>query len=115
MGKQRIGLEDHVHRTLERWHAGHILAVDEDAAAVGKLEARDHAQQRGLAQQREQFATAHGEIHAVDRRNRTESPGDTLYLEDIVRLAVAAVIAASRGVCHLPVLILVQARVCIRS
>ena len=55
-----------------RRHAGHVLAVDQDAAGVGRLEARQHAQQRGLAaaraaQQGEQLAALDLEIDAVDR------------------------------------------------
>jgi hypothetical protein len=48
--------------------------------AVGRLEAREHAQQSGLAaaraaQQREQLAARDLEIDAVDRGDRAEALG----------------------------------------
>ena len=65
--KNRVGLEHHVGGPPVRRHVGHALAVERDRAAVGKLEARDHAQQGGLAaarrsQQREEFAAPDREV-----------------------------------------------------
>ena len=59
--EQRVALEHGVHRTLFRRLVGEVLAVEPDAARVGRIEAGDHAQQRGLAaaggaEQREEFA-----------------------------------------------------------
>ena len=61
MRKQRVALEHHVDRPPVRRHAGQILAVEQDAARVRRLEAGEHAQQRGLAaagrpEQREELA-----------------------------------------------------------
>ena len=46
---QRIGLEHHRGRALLRRQVGDVLARDLDAALVGHHEARDRAQERGLA------------------------------------------------------------------
>ena len=48
--EQRVGLEHHVDRPLVRRDAGHVHAVDEDAARGGLLEAGQHAQQVVLPQ-----------------------------------------------------------------
>ena len=61
MRKQRVVLEHHVDRTLVRQHLRDVLAVQQDAALVRRLEAGEHPQQRGLAaaaraEQREKFA-----------------------------------------------------------
>ena len=79
--EEGVGLEHHVDRPAVRRHAGHVLAVDQDAARVGRLEARDHAQQRGLAaaraaQEGEQLAAPDVEIDAIDRGDRAEALGD---------------------------------------
>ncbi len=76
--EEGVGLEHHVDRPAVRRHAGHVLAVDQDAAAIGRLEARDHAQQGGLAaaraaQKGEQLAAPDVEIDAVDRGDRAEA------------------------------------------
>ncbi len=62
MRKERVALEHHVHWPEMRRNSGHILPIDGDGAAVGRLEARDHPHQRGLAaargaKQRKEFAT----------------------------------------------------------
>ena len=69
--EQGVGLEHHVDRPAMRRHAGHVLAVDQDAAGVGRLEARQQAQQRGLAAARaaQQARTAR-RARCRDRRRR---------------------------------------------
>jgi hypothetical protein len=47
--EQRVALEHHVHRPLVGRQRRQVLAVHPDLAAGGLLEAREHAQQRGLA------------------------------------------------------------------
>ncbi len=89
-----------------RRHAGHVLAVDQDAAGVGRLEAGQQAQQRGLAaaraaQQGEQLAAFDVEIDAVDGGDRAEALGDAL------RCGRSGVAAHT----HRPVLIVVHSRV----
>jgi hypothetical protein len=59
--KQRVIPEHHVEGSAMRRHRRKIDAVEQNAAGVGTLEARDQAQQRGLAatrrpQQCEEFA-----------------------------------------------------------
>ena len=49
MWKQRVALEHGVGRALEGRAAGHVLAVQQDPALGGLLEAGDHAEGRGLA------------------------------------------------------------------
>ena len=47
--KQRIALEHHVDRPAMRRHAGDVFPIEQDATGIRRLEAREHAQQRGLA------------------------------------------------------------------
>ena len=61
MRKQRVVLEHHVDGPLMRQHLRDVLAAEQDAALVRRLEAGEHAQQRGLAaaaraQQRKELA-----------------------------------------------------------
>ena len=81
MREQRIGLEHQVHRPPVRRHADDVPAVEQDAAAVRRLEAGQHAQQRGLAaaggpEQGEELVLADVERDAVDRREPAEALGD---------------------------------------
>ena len=81
MREQRVALEHHVDRPPVRRHAGDVLAVEQDAALVGRLEAGEHAQQRGLAaagraEQREELALVDVERHAVDGGEAAEALGD---------------------------------------
>ena len=64
--EQRVALEDRAHGPRFGRPVGQVFAVQEDAAAVGKVEAGDHPQQRGLAaagraQQREELAGLDGQ------------------------------------------------------
>ena len=86
-GKQRVGLEHHVDRPLIGRNAGHVLAVDEDAALGRRFEAGEHAQQRGLAaagaaEQREEFALEDVERHIVDGDEVTELLGDVVDADE---------------------------------
>ena len=47
--EERVALEHHVHGPLVRRHPEQVSAIDLDATRLGRLEARDGAQQRGLA------------------------------------------------------------------
>jgi hypothetical protein len=74
MREQGIGLEYHAHITLVHGHVGDVLAADMDAAGIGLLEARDHAQARGLAaargaQQREELAGCDVERYRIDGKD----------------------------------------------
>ena len=77
-GKQRVVLEDGVHVAVERRHAGHVTAVEQDAPLGGLLEAGDHAQRRGLAragraEHREELAVRDVEVDAGDRLHVAEA------------------------------------------
>src|SRR5262249_44093316 len=52
MAEQRVMLEDEADAALSRAAVRCILALKEDLAALGKLEPRDHAEQRGLSRPR---------------------------------------------------------------
>jgi len=61
MGKQRVVLKHHVDRTLVRQDLRDVLAVQQDAPLIRRLESGKHPQQRGLAattgaEQREKLA-----------------------------------------------------------
>ena len=69
--EQRVALEDGVGRPLVGGQAGHVLAVDQDLAGVGLLEAGDHPQGRRLAaargaEQGEELAAGELEVEVVD-------------------------------------------------
>ena len=71
MREQRVGLEHQIDRPLVGRRAGDVVAVEQDAAVAGRLEAGEHAQQRGLAaaggaKQREELVLADIERDAVD-------------------------------------------------
>ena len=75
MRKHGIGLEHHVGRALVGRRQRHVLAADDDLAPGRRLEARDHAQQRGLAaarrpEQREELVLGDVEGDIVDGRRR---------------------------------------------
>jgi hypothetical protein len=73
-----------------RRNAGEIRAVEDHAAGLGRLQAGEQAQQRGLAAARrtaqsEEFALMNGEGYAVDSGEFTESPGDPLERDECHR------------------------------
>ena len=72
--KQRIALEHHAEVALVRRQVLDRLAVQQDAAAGRRHEARDRHQHRGLArarrsEQRQELATRDAQRHVVQRRN----------------------------------------------
>ena len=78
MRKDRVGLEHHVGGPQMRRHAVHGLAIDDDGAAVRRLEAGDHPQQGGLAaagwaEQREEFAARHLQADVIHHRRAAEA------------------------------------------
>ena len=86
MRKQRVVLEHHVDRALVRQHMGDVLAVEQDAALVRRLEAGEHSQQRGLAaaagaEQREKLAGPDVERQPVHRAEIAEFLADALDAE----------------------------------
>ena len=90
-----VGLEHHIDRAPVRRHRGHVLAIDQDLAFAGHLEAGDHAQKRGFAasrwpEQSKEFALANLEVHLVHRRDiAAEAFGNAFDGNDRI------------GVCHL--------------
>ncbi len=83
MRKQRVGLEHHAGRALVGRQPGHVLLVEQHAAARRRQEARDHAQGRGLAaaggpEQRHQLAFAHHEIQFIHGHRSAEALGQLL-------------------------------------
>jgi hypothetical protein len=77
MREQRIGLEHHVHRPRIRRQPGDVDPVNDNAAAVRRLEPGNYAQQSRLAaarraEKREKRATLHAQRHVVDCRYGAE-------------------------------------------
>ena len=74
MRKQRVALEHHVDGTAVRRNRRKVLAGEQHLPLVGRLEAGEHAQQRGLAaaggaEQREELAGIDVEAEPIDRGN----------------------------------------------
>jgi hypothetical protein len=85
--EDRIALEDHVDRPPVRRLAGHVLPVDQDLPARGRLEPGQHAQERGLAaargaEEREELALLDREAHVVNGQHVAEPLGDVADLDD---------------------------------
>ena len=83
MRKQRIGLEHHVHRPPIGRHAGQVLAAQGDRALARRLEAREHAHERGLAaagraEQAEELAFEDVEGQMIHRHGVAEPLRDVL-------------------------------------
>ena len=79
--EQRVVLEDGVDAAPVGRDADRVDAADQDRALGRLLEAGEQAQRGRLAaarraEQREELAAAHGEIDAVDRRDRAEALDD---------------------------------------
>src|SRR5688572_12302353 len=79
--EKRVVLKHEADAALTNLPAGRILAVEEHAAAIGRLEPRHDAQQRRLAaarrpEQRDELARAHLEAHVVERREAAEGLRD---------------------------------------
>ena len=85
--KERVALEHRAHRPVFGRPVGEILPVEQDAASIGQVEARDHAQERRLAasgrpEQREEFPRVDREAHAVDGSERAETARHVPDLEE---------------------------------
>ena len=81
--EERVGLEHQVDRPLVGRQVGDVGTVEQDAAAIGTLESRQHPHQRGLAaaggaEQREELARVERERHVIDRRDIAEALGHAL-------------------------------------
>ena len=91
--EQRVLLEHGVDVAAPRGQRRDVDAAEPDRPGGGLLEARDHAQHRGLAgsrgaQDREQFAVADGEVGALDGHDCSDcaellADTDQLYLRII--------------------------------
>ena len=87
MGKERVVLEHHAEPPGHRIGPGHVLAVDQDPAGVGRLESRQQPERRGLAaaagpQQREDLASLERERDAVHRHGAVEPLGQPVEAEE---------------------------------
>jgi hypothetical protein len=76
MREQRVVLEHEADAALVGGQARHVLSAKHDAAGIGRLEARDHAQRRGLAasrrpEQRQELARRHVEGDVTRRVHLT--------------------------------------------
>src|SRR5207245_300514 len=79
--EQRVVLEHEADLALAHVHVGGVLALEQDAARIGRLQARDDAQQRGLAaagrpQQGDQFAGVDAERDVLQRAEVAEILAD---------------------------------------
>ncbi len=80
VGKHGIVLEDHADIAQMRRQPVDASLAEADLAGIELTEARDHAQERGLAaargpEQREELTLAHFEVDVVDRPHRAEGAG----------------------------------------
>ena len=79
---------------LVRRHRGQILAVDQQPAPSGNLEARQHSQQRGFAaagraEQTENLAALNPKGNVVDGKEIAKSLADVLELDVGLRRRVS--------------------------
>src|SRR5690606_154671 len=79
--EQRVMLEHEAHLTLAHVHSGGVLAGKQDAAPVGRLQARDDPQQRRLAaargpEQGDEFDRVDVQRHIVQRPEVAEFLAD---------------------------------------
>ena len=97
--EQRVALKDHPHVPLLRAQVRDVLTVEDDAAAVQQLEARQHPQRRRLAasgrsQQGDEFPRFNGKRETVQGTGRAEDP------DQFVELDTGAVSRRGHGVSH---------------
>ena len=83
MFEERIVLKNHADMAVLHGQIGRVLAVEEDPAAIGRIEARDHPQQRRLAgargsKQRDEFARLNVEADVAQGRKGAEILLDSL-------------------------------------
>src|SRR5207244_11505120 len=84
---ERVALEDHRDLPRPRRQLVHHLTADDDVAAGLLLEARDHAQERGLAatrrpEENEKLALPGGQIDAIGCGVIGEDLANLLRLDD---------------------------------
>src|SRR5438105_12824419 len=84
--EQRVRLEDHSHVALVRRDVRHVLAVDDDRARVGAVEAGDESQRRrltapGWAEQREELPFAELDLDPVEGLDGAEVTVEVLQLQ----------------------------------
>ena len=101
MREQRVGLEHQVERPPVRRDGRDVGAVEQDAARVRRLEAGEHAEQRGLAaaggpEQREELVLADVERDAVDGGRPAEALGDAVDREQRARRGHGAIVPRFR-------------------
>jgi hypothetical protein len=77
VAEQGVMLKDEAHPTVPRIAPGRIITVEQHRADVRRLEAGDHAQQRGLAgsrrsEQRNQLARMNGDADVAQRDEAAE-------------------------------------------
>ena len=105
--EQRVVLEHEPDLALAHVHGGGVLAGEQHAARVGRFQARDDAQQRGLAaagrsQQRDQLAGLDMQRYVVERAELAEALGQIadFYAHVCLRRApcqAAACVMATAG------------------
>ncbi len=88
--KQGVLLEHHVDAAPVRRRVGDVLAVQQDAARVRRLEPGDHPQRRGLpasrrAEQREELTVPDAEVELVDGGVAPEPLADALERDRVDR------------------------------
>ena len=84
--EEAVRLEDHPHVALVGRRPRDVLAVDDDAARVGLVEAGDEAQRRRLAaaarpEQRHELAGLEREVDPLQRGHRPEGAPELLELD----------------------------------
>ena len=92
VGEEGVGLEDHGHGAFVGRQGHHVLPVEDDPSGGGVLEARDHAQRRGLAaaggaEEGDELARCYVEADAVDGGDVLAPVGEDL--RDFAQLEVA--------------------------
>ena len=99
---QRIVLKNHAHMAVLHRKIGRILAVEEDPAAIGRIEARDDAQQRRLAgargsEQRDEFARLNVERLTSRKAGKAPKSCATSSMRMEVPRLLASVAASASG------------------
>ena len=84
--KERVALKYRAHRPCLRRLAGEVFAIQKDSAAIGRIEPRNHPQERCLAaarrpEQCKEFAGLDRKADVVDGSEIAETAGDALDLE----------------------------------
>jgi len=103
MFEERIVLKDHSDMTVLHREVGRVLAVEEHAPPVGRIEAGDHPQKRGLArargpQQSDEFSRLNVEADITQRRKGAEVLLDALDADRSATLTRSSVVVRVRRV-----------------